>query len=142
MPDRKRTTARSAATPPSQSSDSSASLSAELDLRLLRELGDDSPDGLSREIERYLTSFEVDRQAAHASAASGDRKRLFQIAHRLLGHSSAVHDQPLMHLAEIIQAQAAVLEPADLTRLLQDFDRAFASLRNKLDALRASIARE
>jgi HPt (histidine-containing phosphotransfer) domain-containing protein len=141
MADLKPTPASSDATAAPKAPETAGSPSAELDMRLLRELGDDTPDGLSREIERFLTSFDMDRQAAHATAASGDRKRLFQIAHRLLGHSSAVHHQVLMHLAEKIQSQAALLEPAELKQLLEDFDRGFASLRSKLDALRASIER-
>jgi hypothetical protein len=116
--------------------------SDEIDLQLLRELGDDTPAGLNREIERYLAAFDADRQLARALVGSGDHKRIHQIGHRLLGHSGAVHYQPLMDLAGIIQSEAAVLDSAGLDRLLRDFDREFVALRNKLDALRASTARE
>jgi hypothetical protein len=114
---------------------------ADVDLQLLRQLGDETNKGLAREIERFLNAFDADRRLAHLVVANGDYKRVHQIGHRLLGHACAVHYEPLMELAEALQSQAALLDSAELNKLMQEFDRRFDTLRNKLAAPRASTAR-
>ena len=135
---RRTVTIEDCATPPSAPPDEP---STSVDLQLLRHLGDETAEGLSREIERFLNTFDADRKLAHSIAATGDRKQIHQIGHRLLGHSCAVHYEPLMELAEKLQSHAALLDSAELNEVLQEFDRRFDTLRKKLDALRASTAR-
>ena len=112
-----------------------------VDLQLLRHLGDETAEGLAREIERFVDAFDADRKLAHLIVATGDRKQIHLIGHRLLGHSCAVQYEPLRELAEKLQSHAALLDSAELNEVLQEFDRRFATLRNKLGALRASTAR-
>ena len=113
----------------------------DVDLQLLRQLGDATAGGLAREIERFVEAFDADRKLAHLIAANGDHKQIHQIGHRLLGHSCAVHYEPLIELAGKLQSQAALLDSTELDELMREFDRRFATLRNKLGALRASTAR-
>jgi len=119
-----------------------AAMPGEIDLTLLRHLSDDTTEGFHREIQRYLSAFELDLQEAHVIFADGERTQVHRIAHRLIAHSGAVHCEPLISLATTMQSEAANLPQEKLGALLRDFDREFALLRNKLDSLRASTARE
>ncbi|HYD82474.1 MAG TPA: response regulator, partial [Opitutus sp.] len=113
---------------------------AEFDLQMLRFLADETPDGLRTQIDRYVASFDADREAAHGIVAAGDAKEIHRIAHRLVGHASAIKYEPLVRLARELQAHAATDDPARLRRLLGEFDAEFRALRKKLDSTRVSTA--
>jgi HPt (histidine-containing phosphotransfer) domain-containing protein len=106
-----------------------------LDLRLLRHLGDDTADGLARQIKIYLTAFDSDLRMARSIFVGEDRKKIHYIAHRLLAHAGVVNSKPLIDLATTIQSESAVLGRQELDQLLQNFEREFAELRSKLDSL-------
>jgi HPt (histidine-containing phosphotransfer) domain-containing protein len=110
----------------------------ELDLQLLRYLSDGKAESLALQIQHYLAAFDSDRRLAHSIFAGGDRKQIHHIAHRLLAHAGAVKCEPLIELAATLQAEAAILDRKKLDELLQEFDREFADLRNKLESIRAS----
>lgn len=112
----------------------------ELDLQLLRFLGKETPEGFCREIDRYIAVFDADRCRAH-TLTGGDAKSIHRMAHTLLSHARIVNCQPLAELATQMQTEAAVLDSAALKQNLQQIDREFALLRNKLETIRASTAR-
>jgi hypothetical protein len=110
----------------------------ELDLQLLRFLSEETSGGLSRQIDLYLSAFESDRCRARAIFATRDPRQIHRLAHRLIAHAAAVHCVPLHTLASTMQAESAQLRPREFEQLMTAFDREFAVLRKRLDALRGS----
>ncbi|ACB77519.1 ATP-binding protein [Opitutus terrae] len=112
----------------------------EIDLQLLKLLGEDSEGGVPAQIDRYLAAFTAERDATDAAVRRGDAKEIHRAAHRMISHATMVKYEPLAQLASQLQAYAATAEPDRLTRLLAEFDAEFARFRSKLDSIRASLA--
>jgi signal transduction histidine kinase/CheY-like chemotaxis protein/HPt (histidine-containing phosphotransfer) domain-containing protein len=112
----------------------------EIDMEMLSFLGNETLEGVSIQIDRFLASFEADRASARAIVAGGDRSEIHRIAHRLLSHCSVVKYDPLARLAAELQRRSASATQEQMERLLTSFEEEFASFRYKLESIRASTA--
>jgi signal transduction histidine kinase/CheY-like chemotaxis protein/HPt (histidine-containing phosphotransfer) domain-containing protein len=110
----------------------------EIDMEMLNFLGNETLEGLSSQIDRFLASFEADRASAAKIIESGERVEIHRIAHRLLSHCSVVKYQRLTRLASELQRSSADASPQKIRQLFDEFDREFASFRYKLESIRAS----
>jgi signal transduction histidine kinase/CheY-like chemotaxis protein/HPt (histidine-containing phosphotransfer) domain-containing protein len=110
----------------------------EIDLEMLRFLGNETLEGLSSQIDRFLAAFEADRVNARKIVATGEPEEVHRIAHRLLSHCSVVKYERLSQLALELQKSSATEPPEKLQQLFEDFEREFASFRYKLESIRAS----
>jgi signal transduction histidine kinase/CheY-like chemotaxis protein len=120
-------------------SETAATDLAGLDLRMLRFLGDDTPDGLAHQIGRFLEAFELDRVQLAPAITGGTPLEIHRIAHRLASHASLINAEALKHLAADLQAQSASGDRPRLQQLAADFDRGYADLTCRLEAFRASL---
>ncbi len=112
----------------------------EIDLEMLRFLGNETLEGLAIQIDRFLAAFEADRINARNIIATGESDEIHRIAHRLLSHCSVVKYEKLSHLALEIQKGAGHLDPDKIQKLFSDFEREFADFKYKLESIRASTA--
>ena len=110
----------------------------EIDLEMLRFLGNESPDGLPGQIDRFLTSFDADRLTASRIVESGTPAEIHRIAHRLLSHCSVVKHEALSQLAKQLQGASGTADAAALKQIFSEFERQYASFRYKLELIRAS----
>ncbi len=110
----------------------------EIDLEMLRFLGNETLEGLATQIDRFLAAFEADRVNARNIIATGEAEEIHRIAHRLLSHCSVVKYEKLSHVALEIQKGAGHLDPDKIQELFADFEREFADFRYKLESIRAS----
>jgi CheY-like chemotaxis protein/HPt (histidine-containing phosphotransfer) domain-containing protein len=110
----------------------------EIDLEMLNFLGNETLEGLSTQIDRFLSAFETDRVNARKIIATGNREEIYRIAHRLLSHCSVVKYERLSKLASEIQKNSATAAPEKLVELFGQFEREFADFRYKLESIRAS----
>jgi len=112
----------------------------EIDLQMLRFLGNESLEGLAIQIDRFLSTFDSDRISARAIIARGEPAEIHRIAHRMLSHCSVVKYERLSRLAAELQANSANADPQVLARLFADFEAEFAVFRYKLESIRSSTA--
>ncbi|HEY1794154.1 MAG TPA: ATP-binding protein [Opitutaceae bacterium] len=112
----------------------------EIDLEMLSFLGNETLEGLSGQIDRFLGSFDTDKANARRIVASGQREEIHRIAHRLLSHCSVVKYQALSKIASELQRCSVDATQERMEALLGDFDREFESFRCKLESIRASTA--
>jgi CheY-like chemotaxis protein/HPt (histidine-containing phosphotransfer) domain-containing protein len=110
----------------------------EIDLEMLRFLGNETLEGMAIQIDRFLAAFEADRVNARNIVATGEADEIHRIAHRLLSHCSVVKYEKLSHLAREIQKGAGNLDPDKIQELFSDFEREFADFKYKLESIRAS----
>ncbi len=110
----------------------------EIDMEMLSFLGNETLEGLSIQIDRFLASFETDRVNARRILATGEREEIHRIAHRLLSHCSVVKYDRLTKLASALQRASADASPEALKQLFDDFEREFVQFRYKLESIRAS----
>jgi signal transduction histidine kinase/CheY-like chemotaxis protein/HPt (histidine-containing phosphotransfer) domain-containing protein len=110
----------------------------EIDMEMLSFLGNETLEGLSIQIERFLSSFETDRVNARRIVETGDRDEIHRIAHRLLSHCSVVKYERLTKLASELQTRSADASPEKLQQVFAEFEREFASFRYKLESIRVS----
>jgi signal transduction histidine kinase/CheY-like chemotaxis protein/HPt (histidine-containing phosphotransfer) domain-containing protein len=112
----------------------------EIDLEMLRFLGNETLEGLGNQIDRFMGSFDSDRIAARGIIATGERTEIHRIAHRLLSHCSVVKHRRLSEIAVEIQRSSASASPDRLQQLFAEFEAEFAVFRYKLESIRSSIA--
>jgi signal transduction histidine kinase/CheY-like chemotaxis protein/streptogramin lyase/HPt (histidine-containing phosphotransfer) domain-containing protein len=110
----------------------------EIDLEMLRFLGNETLEGLNSQIDRFLAAFESDRDSARKIVATGEREEIHRIAHRLLSHCSVVKYERLSRTALELQNSAATAHPDKLQQIFDDFEREFAAFRCKLESIRSS----
>jgi signal transduction histidine kinase/CheY-like chemotaxis protein len=110
----------------------------EIDLEMLRFLGNETLEGLSIQIERFLAAFDADRMNARKIVATGEAEEVHRIAHRLLSHCSVVKYERLSRIALEIQKGAAELHPDKIQQLFAEFEREFEAFKYKLESIRAS----
>jgi signal transduction histidine kinase/CheY-like chemotaxis protein/HPt (histidine-containing phosphotransfer) domain-containing protein len=110
----------------------------EIDMEMLSFLGNETLEGLSSQIDRFLTSFETDRMNARRIVDSGEREEIYRIAHRLLSHCSVVKYERLTKLASELQKRSVDASPEKLKQIFADFEKEFADFRYKLESIRAS----
>jgi signal transduction histidine kinase/CheY-like chemotaxis protein/HPt (histidine-containing phosphotransfer) domain-containing protein len=110
----------------------------EIDLEMLRFLGNETLEGLASQIDRFLASFDSDRLSARRILETGEREEIHRIAHRLLSHCSVVKYERLSRLAAELQRNAANATPDKLQGIFAEFEREFAAFRYKLESIRAS----
>ena len=78
----------------------------ELDLSLLTYLSNGTSEGLSIQIERFVTTLEDAHVELHAAMAARDLEKSANIAHRLLGQAKMVRANRLISVTETLQAAA------------------------------------
>ena len=110
----------------------------EIDLEMLRFLGNETLEGLKNQIDRFLAAFEADRTTARGIVATGEREEIHRIAHRLLSHCSVVKYERLSRIALELQNSSPTAHPDKLQRLFDEFEREFAAFRCKLESIRTS----
>jgi signal transduction histidine kinase/CheY-like chemotaxis protein/HPt (histidine-containing phosphotransfer) domain-containing protein len=110
----------------------------EIDLEMLRFLGNETLEGLSIQIDRFLAAFDADRVNARNIVATGESEEIHRIAHRLLSHCSVVKYERLSQLALEIQKSAGHVHPDKIQQLFDEFEREFEAFRYKLESIRAS----
>jgi signal transduction histidine kinase/DNA-binding response OmpR family regulator len=110
----------------------------EIDMEMLSFLGNETLEGLSIQIDRFLASFETDRVSARRILETGERVEIHRIAHRLLSHCSVVKYDRLTRLAAELQKSSTDASQDKLQEIFADFEREFASFRYKLESIRAS----
>jgi|GEM_PF-547248 len=109
----------------------------EIDLEMLTFLGNETLEGLSGQIDRFLASFDSDRVNARRIIASGVPAEIHRIAHRLMSHCSVVKYERLGRIAREIQNASGTASQKDLQRMFAEFEKEFASFRYKLESIRA-----
>jgi len=110
----------------------------EIDLEMLRFLGNETLEGLNTQIERFLAAFDTDLTSARSIVATGERAEIHRIAHRLLSHCSVVKYERLSLRALELQNSSATAHPDKLQQLFDEFQREFALFRCKLESIRSS----
>ena len=110
----------------------------EIDLEMLSFLANETLEGLAGQIERFLASFDADRENARRIVEGGDRTEIHRIAHRLLSHCSVVKYEALTRIASELQRASAQAPQKRLEDLLSEFEQEFASFRYKLESIRTS----
>jgi signal transduction histidine kinase/DNA-binding response OmpR family regulator/ligand-binding sensor domain-containing protein len=110
----------------------------EIDMEMLSFLGNETLEGLSSQIDRFLSSFETDRVNARRIVDGGEREEIYRIAHRLLSHCSVVKYERLTKLASELQKKSVDASPEKLQQIFAEFEKEFASFRYKLESIRAS----
>jgi signal transduction histidine kinase/HPt (histidine-containing phosphotransfer) domain-containing protein/ActR/RegA family two-component response regulator len=110
----------------------------EIDMEMLRFLGNETLEGLGSQIDRFLASFDSDRIAAQGIIALGEPAEIHRIAHRLLSHCSVVKHEKLSRLAVELQRGAASAHPDKIRQLFAEFEEEFSRFRYKLESIRAS----
>jgi signal transduction histidine kinase/DNA-binding response OmpR family regulator/ligand-binding sensor domain-containing protein len=110
----------------------------EIDMEMLRFLGNETLEGVGSQIDRFLASFDTDRISAKHIIATGDAAEVHRIAHRLLSHCSVVKHAKLSHLAAEMQRGAASASPDKIRQLFEEFEAEFERFRYKLESIRAS----
>jgi CheY-like chemotaxis protein/HPt (histidine-containing phosphotransfer) domain-containing protein len=113
---------------------------AEIDLQMLRFLGNESLEGLAIQIDRFIATFDSDRISARAIIARGEPAEIHRIAHRMLSHCSVIKYEPLGRLAAELQSNSGSADPEKLAKLFAEFETEFAVLRYKLESIRSSTA--
>jgi HPt (histidine-containing phosphotransfer) domain-containing protein len=112
----------------------------EIDMEMLRFLGNETLEGLGSQIDKFLASFDADRDAARGIMELGEPAEIHRIAHRLLSHCSVVKHERLSRLAAELQRSAASAKPDKLRQLFAEFEVEYVRFRYKLESIRASIA--
>jgi signal transduction histidine kinase/CheY-like chemotaxis protein/HPt (histidine-containing phosphotransfer) domain-containing protein len=110
----------------------------EIDMEMLRFLGNETLEGVAAQIDRFLSSFETDRVSARRIVETGEREEIHRIAHRLLSHCSVVKYERLTKLAAELQKCSVDASHQKLQQLFAEFEREFAEFRYKLESIRAS----
>ena len=110
----------------------------EIDLEMLRFLGNETLEGLGSQIDRFLASFDSDRVSARRIIETGEREEIHRIAHRLLSHCSVVKYERLSQPGLGTAAKPADASPERLQGLFAEFESEFATFRYKLESIRAS----
>jgi signal transduction histidine kinase/CheY-like chemotaxis protein/ligand-binding sensor domain-containing protein len=110
----------------------------EIDLEMLAFLGSETLEGLAGQIERFLGSFDTDRENARRIVQAGDRTEIHRIAHRLLSHCSVVKYEALTRIASELQKASAQAPQKRLEELLAEFEQEFVAFRYKLESIRTS----
>jgi signal transduction histidine kinase/DNA-binding NarL/FixJ family response regulator/streptogramin lyase len=110
----------------------------EIDLEMLTFLGNETLEGLSGQIDRFLAAFDADRMNARRIVAAAVPEEVHRIAHRMLSHCSVVKYEPLSRLALGLQRASATESPQKLQEMFDEFEKEFASFRYKLESIRAS----
>lgn len=110
----------------------------EIDLEMLTFLGNETLEGLSGQIDRFLAAFDADRMNARRIVAAAVPEEVHRIAHRMLSHCSVVKYEPLSRLALALQRASATESPEKLQEMFDEFEKEFASFRYKLESIRAS----
>ncbi|HEY1764943.1 MAG TPA: ATP-binding protein [Opitutaceae bacterium] len=110
----------------------------EIDLEMLKFLGNETLEGLTIQIERFLAAFDADRTNARRIIATGEAEEIHRIAHRLLSHCSVVKYERLSRIALEIQNGARELHPDKIHQLFADFEREFEAFKYKLESIRSS----
>jgi CheY-like chemotaxis protein/HPt (histidine-containing phosphotransfer) domain-containing protein len=111
----------------------------EIDLEMLRFLGNETLEGLGSQIDRFLASFDSDRINAKRILAEGEPREIHRVAHRMLSHCCVVKYEKLSRLASALQKNADG-DPVRLQELFAEFEGEFAVFKYKLESIRASIA--
>ncbi len=111
----------------------------EIDLEMLRFLGNETLEGLDGQIDRFLAAFESDRVNARQIVATGEAAEIHRIAHRLLSHCSVVKYERLSRAALELQNSATTAHPDKLQQLFDVFEREFTGFKYKLESIRSSI---
>src|SRR5208282_1150119 len=107
----------------------------EIDLEMLRFLGNETLEGLGSQIDRFLAAFDSDRINARRILADGEPKEIHRIAHRMLSHCSVVKYDRLSRLASELQGNADA-SPEKLQKLFAEFESEFAVFKCKLESIR------
>ena len=110
----------------------------EIDMEMLTFLGNETLEGLSGQIARFLASFDSDRASARRVIESGEPAEIHKVAHRLLSHCSVVKYERLGSIAREIQNSSGTASRADLQKKFAEFEAEFAAFRCKLESIRAS----
>jgi signal transduction histidine kinase/DNA-binding NarL/FixJ family response regulator len=110
----------------------------EIDLEMLRFLGNETLEGLDGQIDRFLAAFDSDRVNARQIVATGEAAEIHRIAHRLLSHCSVVKYERLSRAALELQNSATSAHPDKLQELFETFEREFTAFRYKLESIRSS----
>jgi signal transduction histidine kinase/CheY-like chemotaxis protein/HPt (histidine-containing phosphotransfer) domain-containing protein len=114
----------------------------EIDLEMLAFLATETLEGLPGQIDRFLSSFDADRENARRIVEGGDRTEIHRIAHRLLSHCSVVKYEALTRIASELQRASAEAPQKRLEDLLSEFEQEFVSFRYKLESIRTSTGPE
>jgi CheY-like chemotaxis protein/HPt (histidine-containing phosphotransfer) domain-containing protein len=111
----------------------------EIDMEMLRFLGNETLEGLGSQIDRFLAAFETDRQAARKIVAAGEPAEIHRIAHRMLSHCSVVKYERLSQVVRELQ-NSSEGTPEKIQKLFADFESEYTVFRYKLESIRSSIA--
>lgn len=103
-----------------------------LNLRMLNYLADNQPDGLKREIKRYLESLTTTHGEILEALLTRNRPALSKAAHRMLSHARMVEASTLVTIAEELESEADYAETRRLGELGDELSAAITALRKTL----------
>jgi len=103
-----------------------------LNLRMLNYLADNQPDGLKREIKRYLDSLTATHGEILEALLTRNRSALSKAAHRMLSHARMVEASTLITITEELETEADYAETRRLEELGDELSSAITELRKML----------
>lgn len=103
-----------------------------INLRMLSYLADNQPDGLKREINRYLDALTSTHGEVLEALLTRNRPALGKAAHRMLSHGRMVEASTLISIAEEIETEADYAETRRLEELGDELATAITELRKTL----------
>ncbi len=103
-----------------------------LNLRMLNYLADNQPDGLKREIKRYLDSLTATHGEILEALLTRNRPALSKAAHRMLSHARMVEATTLTTITEELETEADYAENRRLEELGDELSAAITELRKML----------
>lgn len=111
-----------------------ASVGSDLDVTLLKYLADDSENGLSVQVDRFVSTLHEAVEAVATAQQHGTPPALGDAAHHLLGHARMVGATRLIEVAVQFETAARAGDGASVTRLMP-------VLRNEAAAVTAALRR-
>ena len=103
-----------------------------LNLRMLNYLADNQPDGLKREIKRYLDSLTATHGEILEALLTRNRPALGKASHRMLSHARMVEATTLTTITEELEIEADYAESRRLEELGDELSAAITDLRKML----------
>ncbi len=109
-----------------------------LNLRLLADLGDDGPDGLARQLARYVTELDQNVEHLRQALEARDERAIDRATHRLAGHAQMIDAMELAATVRQWRIDFLEADGADRRRGLAEIEQAVQVLKRRLEEVPAA----
>ncbi len=111
---------------------------SELDVEMLRFLGEGTAAGFGEQAARFITAMFEDLRSLEHAVAMGEPAEIHRTAHRLASHASMIKADPLSRVTRDLQKLSGTEDPVAHRALLAAAQRECVAVREKLESIRAS----